>query len=617
MVRSVVPLLLLLLAVSGVWCKKNVKEEAICQPFLTSRATSPLIPTLRRNVTYDEDGEFACELVLQDEDLPVQIRATIHEGLGWLAIRHVQMGLVRQSVVARHFSLLSELSSSNFDFAYKAGMFYLEPSVSHTEKALKYLERALKNAPTSKATAEQLHNLRHLYVKALRRVQRHDEAENELRNLLADFPYDFETQAILKHNSAHNAENNIDFDFLDRLYADIQAHADSEYAGFRPACADEATAWHPTVYSRILSETEFAEHVNHREPFIVRLGSAKELNTALGWNIQAWKGEAGKIYLRQAVGEEELVLVESRAHKASTPSSGGDNFGFGLSVHRKMLSFDHVLANDFTNEYKNESLYINIQEPPTSGEVYRTPLHLLKQDIPPPSMLNPVWSNITEVNLWMGIARDRDAQSNMHLDATDNLYVMLEGQKHFSVISPADALKVRTLSPTYAVSPDGMSFQFNMLKFREYARAKAREAAMASQTSIDLTGESAPLRANGTRLESSSVTTSTSSAKCAALDNVAFQTKLLNNEVEYDVSNFHFSALPASAYPEVNCGSGPNNFDLLEGDMLYLPTGWLHQVTSKQGRHMAVNYWWRALNWRDAVQYEREKSEALYDKLLE
>ena len=140
---------------------------------------------------------------------------------------------------------------------------------------------------------------------------------------------------------------------------------------------------------------------------------------------------------------------------------------------------------------------------------------------------------------------------------------------------------------------------------------------MASQTSIDLSGESAPLRANGTRLESSSMTTSTSSAKCAALDNMTLQTKLLNNEVEYDVSNFHFSALPASSYPEVNCGAGPTNFDLLEGDMLYLPTGWLHQVTSKQGRHMAVNYWWRALNWRDAVQYEREKSQTLYDKLLD
>lgn len=27
-----------------------------------------------------QDGEFACELVLQDNELPLQIRLTIHEG---------------------------------------------------------------------------------------------------------------------------------------------------------------------------------------------------------------------------------------------------------------------------------------------------------------------------------------------------------------------------------------------------------------------------------------------------------------------------------------------------------------------------------------------------------
>lgn len=60
--------------------QRNAEAEAICQPFLTSPATSPLIVGLSRDLRVDEDGEFACELVLQDKYLPAQIRVTIHEG---------------------------------------------------------------------------------------------------------------------------------------------------------------------------------------------------------------------------------------------------------------------------------------------------------------------------------------------------------------------------------------------------------------------------------------------------------------------------------------------------------------------------------------------------------
>ena len=277
--------ILLALSTSAVLAKKNAQEEAICQPFLTSRATSPLMPNLNRNITYDEDGEFACELVLQDVDLPVQIRATIHEGLGWLAIRHIQMGLVREKVAARHFSLLAELSPKTFDFAYKAGMFMLAPSVSNIKDALKYLERAISNADPSKVSPGDFHQLHHLNVKALRRAQRHEEAEAELYKLLERYPYDFETLSVLKYGSANAADHVDDYQFLDTFYRDVQVLAESEYIGFRPPCSVDTAivaAWQPTVYTELLSAADFAGHVERREPFIVRLGSARNLNAALG-----------------------------------------------------------------------------------------------------------------------------------------------------------------------------------------------------------------------------------------------------------------------------------------------------------------------------------------------
>ncbi|KAJ1439735.1 hypothetical protein B484DRAFT_476822, partial [Ochromonadaceae sp. CCMP2298] len=120
---------------------RNAAEEAICQPFLTSH-TSPLLPG-PRDLAADEDGEFACGLVLQDAMLPVQIRATVHEGLGMLALRHVQMGLQRQATAYSHFSTLAEMSPRTVSFQLRAGALALEPTVGLPDKAVRYLHRVL------------------------------------------------------------------------------------------------------------------------------------------------------------------------------------------------------------------------------------------------------------------------------------------------------------------------------------------------------------------------------------------------------------------------------------------------------------------------------------------
>jgi mannose-6-phosphate isomerase-like protein (cupin superfamily) len=398
--------------------------------------------------------------------------------------------------------------------------------------------------------------------------------------------------------------------------------------------------WAPQTYTRLLTDAEFLGHVQRREPFIVRFGSAQNMSATLGWGTQAWLGEAGRVYLQRAVGDKEKVLVESRPHfpasvtaddhKDHTPNVG--NFGFGLDAHRKFMSFSDLLASDFANAHGNESMYLNIQQPDVQHpeEVYRTPLHLLKADIPLPAMLRGVAENITEVNLWMGVARDRDAQSKLHMDATDNLYVVLEGAKQFTIASPADALKVGTVSPTIAVSPDGMSFQFNVRKFSGYLKWKAQKeqaelaaaaAASVSRNSSNGGGDNVA-SSETSSTESKSVSGSDVNTDTALLLPSALQEHLVRKDIEYEAANFHFSLLdanaPAQQQRSAQCDpDAPHftTFTLQAGDMLYLPTGWFHQVVSKQGRHMAVNYWWRALNWRGAVEFERARSEAVFEQL--
>lgn len=56
---------LFFLWINGCASQRNAEAEGFCQPFLTSPKTSP-ISAANRNIRVDEDGEFNCELVLQD-----------------------------------------------------------------------------------------------------------------------------------------------------------------------------------------------------------------------------------------------------------------------------------------------------------------------------------------------------------------------------------------------------------------------------------------------------------------------------------------------------------------------------------------------------------------------
>ncbi len=131
---------LLLLSLSySINGERNADSESICQQFLVTPKTSPLDPKNRRNFTHDENAEYECELVLQDQTLPRQIRSTIHEGLSWLAVRHVQKGLRRHRDVVRHLEVLNQISPQHHSFAYRAGYWSLEPFLSDPETAITHL----------------------------------------------------------------------------------------------------------------------------------------------------------------------------------------------------------------------------------------------------------------------------------------------------------------------------------------------------------------------------------------------------------------------------------------------------------------------------------------------
>jgi len=188
--------------------------------------------------------------------------------------------------------------------------------------------------------------------------------------------------------------------------------------------------------------------------------------------------------------------------------------------------------------------------------------------------------------------------SRFHFDATDNLYVVLEGSKTFQLLSPKYALLTDTVSPTYAVSPDGLPFQFNANHFIEYYRNHSHNR----------------------------------------IENNTQQDLLLLEEIDkwkefggsFETVNNHFSNI-INPEQSVELMDKLASITLSPGDMLYLPTGWFHKVTSRpfprknksnkthhycENKHMAINFWWRAQHWEYAEQFERVMSQQLFASIL-
>ena len=543
-----------------IYAQQNVEEERICQELLTSPTHSPLLPSTKlrsRDLKYDEDGEFSCELVLQDQFLPAQIRVTIHEGLGWLNIRHVQMGLMKHKTVYRHFATLAKILPSNFNFNYQAGIWGMEEEVSEPEEVVTFFYNCLygKASNDSNISNEVRIKARREHAKALAYVGKLVESLIEFTKYLEIVPLDFSVNFIMKeilNIIDYTAINSNDYSQIlrniqisDEKYQLINSFAINNYTGF----IIPSDSWTPTRFEDIPSITTFEKYFKNREPFIISLNSGKNLDYILKWNTQKWLDLK---YLSNKVGNEKL-LVEIKYRNSSY-------FGYNPTVRKKSMSFKSYVKS-LENSTSIYSYYINTQRSYSGQGAYRTPLHLLKNDFSIPSFMKSVEKDIVDINLWLGHMDNRHDEngsiSRLHMDATDNVYVLIQGKKKFSIVSPIDGLNMKTISPTHVVLSNGHGLQYK--------------------------------------------TPSNSSLLSSSLRS--------HYEVS-DQSNYHFSTInnvdnSTKAY---RCAT----FDLNMGDILYLPTGWYHQVTS-YGNTIAINYWFKPPMWEETVKSEMQALQKIYE----
>jgi hypothetical protein len=195
---------------------------------------------------------------------------------------------------------------------------------------------------------------------------------------------------------------------------------------------------------------------------------------------------------------------------------------------------------------------------------------------------------MTAINLWMGNSYEGPTTSRLHMDAMDNLYVVLKGHKTFTVYPPNLANYMRTISPTISVAPNGHSFQYKV-------------SSHISNNNNDKKNKNDKNDKNDKKNKKNKTTNNYPKD---------------HTYIDYDKDKYHFSSLSNIDDPLLGEALGKEiKFSLKPGDILYLPAGWFHQVTSSMGQHQAINYWWKPPDWKNSVLFEKNNLKIMYQKL--
>ena len=404
----------------------------------------------------------------------------------------------------------------------------------------------------------------------------------------------------------------------------------------------------PTISLDGLSPQQFFdEYVAARRPVVLK-GPLPDVQVP----IQKWKSYD---YLRQKAGDEK-IKVEQRA-------SVNDSYGQGNEVSMTLADFLDLLAkgNDDKHYLTTQDVQANEDGRP---DLMAPLMKRLNQDFPlrPKLMETLVPQNI---NLWMG-GNSAGTTSGLHHDFHDNLYLVLRGTKQFLLFSPADALKMQTRGKIDKVHRNGLINYQGAPTTAYGADLKANDAAMAARArelaekrlvraeealkqgiegaEEELQAAEADLEAamealldaemedgndddHGDNIDDDASVATDQEEKEASIGNDAvnhndscdeqdgrrlvdktiknpnnFSTASPNGDIDSASDGKRYEQMNANqAYCEVN-----------EGDVLYLPASWFHEVISigatslmktsssnakserngahHQG-HMALNYW--------------------------
>ncbi|QDZ22696.1 JmjC domain-containing protein [Chloropicon primus] len=340
------------------------------------------------------------------------------------------------------------------------------------------------------------------------------------------------------------------------------------YSGWSPQNESDLL---PVVDAKELSPDAFyADFIAKRRPVRIR-GTLEEE----GWRAaERWDAS----YLRRHAGDAN-VKVEQR-------SSLKESFGKGKTQSMRF--------GDFVKDMAGGKLYMTSQDT-EDGELFASPIRELheRRDFPLRPRIIPglVPANIS---LWMG-STSSASSSGLHHDYHDNLYILLEGSKKFTLYSPEYAQAMRTNGAIDCVHPNGMisyvGHETHADGSTEQERRRLEAKAKVLEAERDLQALEDGCECDPSLLEAAE----------GRLDEALDMELSLEagQEAEGEEESGKTEPRNFSSLTEEEQGRLKGKCKALEvcigaGEMLYLPCGWFHNVTSCNSGapyHLALNYW--------------------------
>lgn len=298
------------------------------------------------------------------------------------------------------------------------------------------------------------------------------------------------------------------------------------------------------------------------------------------------------------LGKEEIA--------ANDEDDLGSESSFG-SIDMNNLHDDFEDSDDEMDESEVRDRIRQLFQPPLSNMYNKLP--------PTPDLLSSLIPQ--QVNIWMGYSEPSltplnladlvskyipggGSSSGLHHDHSDNLYILVSGTKRFTLFSPYDADKLATVGSIYKVYNSGViDYERNEnAPTWNHVRddgAMVKEAALWQLANNDVDPKSkkellAIINQQHTTYDHKPTNPPSFSNIPPVLLHLDELSASQRQEL-VDFSNKHFPGFLDT--PKLTVWLKP-------GEMLYLPTGWFHEVSSfgnetvKRNRdkvHIALNYW--------------------------
>lgn len=369
----------------------------------------------------------------------------------------------------------------------------------------------------------------------------------------------------------------------------------TQYTGFIPP-----DNWTIDRITSIPSSEEFFDRfMLPRKPVVI--SPPKGIDETFGWNTKQWQDVQ---YLSEKAGDLRIAVEFKNQSKLDYQ----DQQAFGRVGHRTIYFktyLDKIFSNaehhshlrcpkNDDNQPPKNNYYLNLQD--GERKMISPPLTRFTNDFSVPTFF--FGQELHQINLWMGNSIERnilnqnqnqsinsanDSQcqpvrptaSVLHSDSGDNLYVILEGSKHIKLYNPTDVFNIYTDGCVQRLYPNGelqwcephyIGFYLGIADMlRDYATLIGLSKILSLFYSMLGPGE---------------------------------LQQFFKEVIMPPPRHPHFSSVPVNCSKEdidrkfpLFKNARPFAYTANAGDMVFIPTGWHHQVTSYGTRHVALNFW--------------------------